>query len=72
MFDIREHVSLALQNFACIVQTHAGAVQQAVGFVERINNVWLKLIAFERDDIDTARPSWISICLLYTSPSPRD
>ncbi len=44
------------EQLASMIETDAGSVDQAMGFAQGSNRIAGELVAFERDDIDAARP----------------
>mgnify|MGYP006965970774 CR=1 FL=1 len=77
-------VLLFLSLFGTGCRSGRGDIPRPEGFmrIERVDTVYRRIYpyfplsfeipsqaAFEQD---VASPSWVNICLLYTSPSPRD
>ena len=56
LIHLRHELAVAAEDFAGRIDADLGAINQAVGLGQAIDDVRGKLVAFERDDIDAPRP----------------
>ena len=61
VIDLRIELRVSAENLACVIQPHSSTVEQPVGVGQGVDHIGRKVVAFQGNHVDAARPSGVAL-----------